>query len=181
MNSPVAIYAYGSLLVDPGEHLRERIVEGVCFPSPWPIEYARTSSSRGGAPTLTIHSKGAPVQGKLLVLDPAVTPKEAEQWLWEREGRPCRQAIKRTALGTYQCVFYCALAANIADEELTPDHLAELAVASVAREPERNGIRYLRECVGCGIHTPLTSAYVGAVLRRTRASDLVEAERMASS
>jgi len=37
----LAIYAYGSLLSDPGAKLAPHIVARIPQPSPWPIEYGR--------------------------------------------------------------------------------------------------------------------------------------------
>ena len=65
----VGILAYGSLLNDPGAELRNHIVRRIPQKTPWPVEYARSSESRGGGPTLVIHARGAPVDGAVLVLD----------------------------------------------------------------------------------------------------------------
>ena len=59
----LAIYAYGSLLSDPGEKLAPRIIARIPRLSPWPIEYARRAKLRGNGPTLVIHVSGAYVQG----------------------------------------------------------------------------------------------------------------------
>jgi hypothetical protein len=59
----VAIFAYGSLLSDPGEKIAPRIVARLSRPSPWPIEYARRAKLRGDGPTLVIHKSGGTVQG----------------------------------------------------------------------------------------------------------------------
>jgi hypothetical protein len=65
----LAIYAYGSLLSDPGEKIAPHIVARVPQSSPWPIEYARRARLRGDGPTLVLHKSGAVVRGQLLVLD----------------------------------------------------------------------------------------------------------------
>lgn len=67
--SNLAIYAYGSLLSDPGEKVAPHIVGRIPQPSPWPIEYARRAKLRGDGPTLVMHKSGAVVRGQLLVLD----------------------------------------------------------------------------------------------------------------
>lgn len=65
----VGILAYGSLLNDPGTELLPHVIDRIPVKTPWPVEYARSSESRGGGPTLVIHTSGAPVNGAVLVLD----------------------------------------------------------------------------------------------------------------
>jgi hypothetical protein len=71
-----AIFAYGSLLSDPGEKIAPHIVARITRPSPWPIEYARRAKLRGDGPTLVIHQAGGIVQGQILVLDISVDDVE---------------------------------------------------------------------------------------------------------
>ena len=63
-------------------------------------------------------------------------------------------------------------------EEINPESLAEFAIESVGRSPVRNAIRSLAQNIEQGIVTPLTFAYRDAILRRTGAVDLNEAERL---
>ena len=75
----IAILAFGSLIEDPGKelhpHIREHI-EGI--KTPFSIEFARSSSSRGGGPTLVpVNHGGSPVNAVLLALNPAVEISEA--------------------------------------------------------------------------------------------------------
>ena len=51
-------------------------------------------------------------------------------------------------------------------------------LAIFAYGPARNAIRYLAQNIEQGIVTPLTFAYRDAILRRTGAADLSEAERL---
>lgn len=70
----VGILAYGSLIDDPGDELAafiEGVVRGIC--TPFPIEFARQSSSGGDAPTLVPYSEGVPVRAAMLVLATTVT------------------------------------------------------------------------------------------------------------
>ena len=64
----IAILAFGSLIEDPGDELDERIrdrVEGV--ETPFSIEFARSSGTRGGGPTLIpVEDGGSPVDAMLL-------------------------------------------------------------------------------------------------------------------
>lgn len=175
----LAVFAYGSLLSDPGERIAARIIARVRCPSPWPIEYARRAKLRGDGPTLVIHQAGGIVQGKLLVLDIQISGLETlSEWLWEREGKPPRERIKRMQCNGFGCVLYCDLEPTLRDEELNPGSLARWAIESVRQSPARNAIRYLAQNIEQGIITPLTYAYQDAILRLTGAVDLMEAEKM---
>jgi cation transport regulator ChaC len=177
----LAIFAYGSLLSDPGEKIAARIIARVPYPSPWPIEYARRATMRGHGPTLVIHETGGIVQGQLLVLDlEAKALEELREWLWEREGRPPRERLKAMECGRFGCVLYCDLESTLRDEEINPDSLAAFAIASVRQSPARNAIRYLAQNIEQGIITPLTCTYHDAILRLTGTIDLREAEMIAA-
>ncbi len=58
----IGIFGYGSLLTDPGPDLGPHIVDRITQESPWPVEYARRSESRGGSATLVRHPKGAKIE-----------------------------------------------------------------------------------------------------------------------
>ena len=177
----VGIFGYGSLLAEPGPDIGRHIIDRISQRSPWPIEYARSSCGRGGAPTLVLHSSGGFVTGEILVLDIKDDQlNDAREWLRAREGWPPPSRIKVTALGGLRSVLCADLAANIPVPKLTADHLADLAIKSVAlaEDVERNGIRYLADNIERQIVTPLTDAYIDAVLRKTGARDLREAEKI---
>lgn len=175
----LAVFAYGSLLSDPGEQIAPHIITRIPCPSPWPIEYARRAKLRGNGPTLVIHQAGGIVQGKILVLDIRASGLDTlSKWLWEREGQPPRERIKRMECNGFGCVLYCDLEPTLRDEELEPGSLAAWAIESVHRSPMRNAIRYLAQNIEQGIITPLTHAYRDAILRRTGAVDLKEAEKI---
>ena len=53
--------------------------------TPFPVEYARFSTKRGGGPTLVPHESGSPVSAEILVLDDEVTVDQARDMLWRRE------------------------------------------------------------------------------------------------
>lgn len=176
--SNLGIYAYGSLLTDPGNKIAPHIIDRISCPSPWPIEYARRGKVRGYGPTLVIHRAGGTVQGKILVLDVQVNGiNEAREWLREREGNPPGQRVKEMEWDGFGRVLYCDLEATIGDADLNPESLAKFAVDSVHEKPDRNGIRYLANNIEQGVITPLTYAYRDAILRVARASDLWEAEK----
>jgi hypothetical protein len=69
----LAILAYGSLNGDPSEHLARVLTRRINAKTPFPVEYARLSGSRGGAPTLVPHVAGSAVAAKVLVLTERVT------------------------------------------------------------------------------------------------------------
>jgi hypothetical protein len=178
-HSNLAIFAYGSLLSEPGEKILPHIIARVTYPSPWPIEYARRAKLRGDGPTLSLHKTRRIVQGQLLVLDMQKSAlDELMEWLWEREGEPPRDRLKQIQRGGFGCVLYCDLASNLSDEEITAESLAQFAIESVRKIPMRNAIRYLAQNIEQGVVTPLTYAYRDAILRRTGAVDLTEAEKI---
>ena len=85
----IAILAFGSLIEDPGKEIGALIsdrIEGVA--TPFSIEFARSSGTRCGAPTLIpVDDGGSSVKAVLLVLDSAVGLQQAETLLWRRETR----------------------------------------------------------------------------------------------
>ncbi|MBC6491720.1 hypothetical protein BC349_11720 [Flavihumibacter stibioxidans] len=48
----IGILAYGSLIEDPGQMISDLIIKKISTVTPFPVEYARISSPRDGAPTL---------------------------------------------------------------------------------------------------------------------------------
>lgn len=169
----IGILAYGSLLTGPGQDLTPHIIDRIPQETPWPVEYARQSESRGGAPTLVRHPKGSKVKGQILVLDMKRSDElKAREWLRIREGRTAKQNIKAMELGGLRLVLYADLPANIPDDKLSAESLAEMAIASVGKLLERNGVSYLADNIDQGIGTPLTEAYQAAVLAKTATTDL---------
>lgn len=133
-------------------------------------------------------SGGCPVKAHILLLD--VVEQEAKDRLWRREidkigagGHYVHRAnpgpntliIDRYEdLGGVAVVLAARFAATIAP--LTAEHLAELAIASVASaQAGRDGITYLIDAKRNGITTPLSSVYEKEILRRTETDDLHEA------
>jgi hypothetical protein len=188
----VGILAFGSLIDEPGAGLGAVTVRRVALETPFPVEFARSSATRGGAPTLTrVSSGGASVPAVLLVLDEAVTVAAARALLYQRETRS-GEAIVPDGVdwieelpgfrATSTCL-YAALAANI-PPPLTGEKLAELALrsaASAAGADRRDGISYLAQQKRRGARTPLMPHYDRALLARTGARDLDEAWQRARS
>lgn len=182
---PVGILAFGSLIWDPG-CLAPHIVDYRDVLTPWPVEYARGSKTRLGAPTLVkVTTCGSIVNAEILVLD-VTNLDEATRILACREG--CRNhSIKRTneLEGEHRdlsAVLYTALGSNLKTSQMAPACLALRAMCSCRklkrqRKEDKNGIRYLAENIKSGVVTPLTCAYRQAILDACRVSTLEEAER----
>src|SRR5262249_46146732 len=142
----VGILAYGSLMDDPREEIRAVTVDITrdVF-TPFAVEFARSSRSRAGAPTLVpVTSGGAKIRG--LIYQVGVDERSASDVLYRREtnqvgsGRTYREPAphKRDAVrikrhpnfAGYDIVLSTSLQANI--QALTAEHLADLAIDSVA-------------------------------------------------
>ncbi len=178
----ICIFGYGSLVEDIGDELNPLIIKKIKFMSPFKVEYARKSSSRGNAPTLTTFSEGDFVEGKIIVLSLLNSKENLEKiknMLMEREHTHNENYIRITNLKEFESVLYCEFPSNIVpDSEL----LAKLAIKSVSNlklkeeDVDRNGIRYLFENINHGIITQLTKEYQQEILKQTRTSSLEEAE-----
>lgn len=198
--SSIAILAYGSLIEDPGKELKPlftRCIKPV--QTPFSVEFACSSGTRDGAPTLVpVDVGGATVGGVLLVLDATVDRAKAEDLLWRRETRnectdkpyprtsnpgPNSVLIKCVCnFAGFETVLYTWIAPNI--ERLSPDRLAELAICSARRSAgakRMDGISYLNSIIDAGISTPLSSKYEAAILEKTGAANLNDAYCMISS
>jgi hypothetical protein len=188
----VGILAFGSLLKDPGEEIRE-VMTGIKtgVETPFPVEFARASKERGGAPTLVPVARGQPVQGRILLLD--TSAEDAIDRLYRREINkvggtqryrpppnpgPKNVLIKRLeSFSDIDVVLYAELAANI--EDLSPANLARLAIESARRlDDRRDGISYLIDAKEHGIRTALSDAYEDEIKRQLGPQDLVEALRI---
>jgi hypothetical protein len=188
----VGILAYGSLIADPGVEIRPLIVRRIDTLTPFPVEYARFSSTRGGAPTAVPHSTGHRVKAKVLVLADMVSPGEARSLLWRREtrnegsGKAYRESQSANAVVVrdlpgfcgFEHVFHTDFNPEGKIAEPTPESLARAAIDSVGRvAPGKDGISYLIGLLAAGIETTLTSRYVAEILSRTGARDLAGALR----
>ena len=186
----IAILAYGSLIYEPGEELENCIVNRLGpILTPFKVEYARSSRTRGGAPTLApVDEGGFQVSAVLLVLSDATSEKEAKDMLWRREtsraqgsysppARPGPNSVLIKTLLNFGGIFlvlYPSIQANI-PSPLTGRKLACLAIAS-AQNPEvgkgKDGISYLLAAKSAGISTPLTQDYESAILELTGTNTL---------
>ncbi len=194
MTTGVAILAYGSLICDPGKKLQpliRRRIEGI--QTPFSLEFARSSRTRDGGPTLVpVKDGGSPVKGVVLVLDSSVERARAEDLLWRREtgNEAPRKRYRRPSkpgadtvliecvenLAGVELVLFTKIGSNI--KKLTPEHLADLAICSARREAgakRTDGISYLALAIKHGVKTPLLPEYRAAILRKTEAGNLEEA------
>jgi hypothetical protein len=188
----VGILAFGSIAEEPGTELAAAVTRRIGVETPFAVEFARSSRTRDGAPTLVpVSDGGAHVPATVLVLDDSVTVADAGAMLYRRETRRSHDmgAGSRAAwiaelagfAGTSTCL-YTALQPNI--QPLTADKLAELALRSAAAPAgaeRRDGISYLQQQKLRGIVTPLMPAYEEAVLARTGVGDLAGAWERARS
>lgn len=194
MTARLGLLAYGSLIDDPGAEIAASTVEilrlGVT--TPFPVEFARSSRTRAGAPTLVpVATGGALIPARVLVLRRGTSEPEARDMLWRREtGRkgqapvllsdPGRNDVIIDRLVDFHgipLVLHTKIAPNISP--LTPRRLAELAVRSArcgaVERRARDGISYLIAALRNGARTRLSGAYEREVLRLTGASQLAEA------
>ncbi len=193
----VGILAYGSLGDDPGEEIGPLVTEKIeNVETPFRVEFARTSRTRGGAPTLVPVSKGgARVEAKILVLEEYLSEDDAAGMLWRRETRrewsgeryepPFEPGVNEVMVRRLEnferldVVLYVEIGANITD--LTPRKLAELAIRSarskVGRE-KKDGITYLIGVKKNSVKTPLMPEYEGEILRLTGAETIERAHNM---
>ncbi|MBT2969645.1 MAG: hypothetical protein KME56_05885 [Candidatus Thiodiazotropha sp. (ex Ctena orbiculata)] len=192
--STIGILAYGSLIEDPGKEIKPIIQDrkdGIT--TPFSIEFARSSSTRDGAPTVVpVASGGNPVNATILVLESGISPDEAEDLLWRRETRkecsdkhytrpsaptPNKVIVERLRdFAEVDIVIYTKLGENITN--LTAEKLADLAIDSAKAQAGRDGkdgISYLISVKRQGISTPLMPDYENAVLQKTSTSNLEDA------
>lgn len=187
----IGIMAYGSLIDDPGDELGPLVTECIAdIQTPFSVEFARTSSTRDGAPTLVpVEQGGLPVEATILVLRDDVPLDHARNKLWRRETghdgdykRPARPTVNTVLVceisdvAGIDHVLYTRIGANI--PSLCGETLAELAIASAkadAGSHKRDGISYLLNAKRNGISTPLMGRYEAAILEKTGASSLEDA------
>jgi len=164
--------------------------------TPFPVEYARRSQSRAGAPTLVPMPTGcgASVKAVVLVLKKYTRKKKAMNFLYRRElhregdlkvfyddqsQRKKRDALIIESLKNHcglTVVYYAALKPTfikILDDNPSQDEkadvLAEAAIASVTQETykkELDGMQYLADNIEAGVITELTEDYRQALLEK---------------
>jgi hypothetical protein len=85
MSDMAGILAYGSLIGEPGAKIEPHITRRISCRTPFKVEFARTSRTRKGGPTLVPYENGSAVAAQILVVD--LSRKEATNRLYRRETR----------------------------------------------------------------------------------------------
>ncbi len=191
----VGIFAYGSVISDPGSEIAAVRVDSISADTPFKIEFGRSSGMRDGAPTLVpVQEGGAKVKAVVIVLAPSVSEREAADLLWRRETRkvgsgrrynppahPRANNVlvkKLTGFAGLDVVLYTDCPPSGKLKNPTPQQLAELAIAS-AKAPAgakgMDGISYLIAVKESNILTPLMPEYEKEILARTATTDLKQA------
>jgi hypothetical protein len=203
----IGILAYGSLLSNPGPEIRsvlDYVIPDVV--TPFPVEYARRSLSRTGAPTLVQVDFGNPVNGIILVLKDHVTSQNAKDMLYRRERhKESKMSLvyddekQRKKQGSVLIeylknfhriseVYYTQIESNFPEilskeisEEVKADLLADAAIKSINLDTYGkglDGIQYLADNIDAGVITSLTEVYRQALLQKAgKATDLDQARR----
>jgi hypothetical protein len=180
------LLAYGSLLWDPGGELADLLdfrSSSNLVETPFKVEFARSSRSRGGGPTLVpVATGGAHVVGKILLFTERLPVLKAQTLVWRRELRRAdgwydaeRNADHPDKVFVdaheelhedFDIVLAVRIPPNI--EPLNGDELARRAIHSAATEfglNRKDGISYLLGAKDVGIETPLRPDYESAILR----------------
>ncbi len=176
----IGILAYGSLISDPGPEILPLIINRIECITPFNVEYARSSKSRNGAPTLIPYMDGQPVSGQILVLD-STDIQHIKDILWRRETHKLTGSYKEgidfhnsnkvyiKVINNFHdipTVLYTSIGSNT---PVSIDNLSELAINSI------EGIKYLQDAKSCGIETKLSKEYELMVLEKTMTNNLQEA------
>jgi hypothetical protein len=190
----IGIIAYGSVINEPGTELLELIKEKhIDILTPFNIEFARKSSKRANAPTLTVvKTGGSSVRGAIFILRDGLSQYKVADLLWRREtrktetdehylaGGTVNSEIKIDTISSYlgfDALLYAAPLQNIPIPSASL--LADLAINSAYNqdiaEMHKDGISYLVDIISLKIVTPLMAQYEEEILKRTDSIDLVQA------
>lgn len=192
MKYKIGILAYGSLITDSGKEIEPLIIDKIDCKTPFKVEFARTSKSRDGAPTLIPYETGNQVKAVVLVLENSTDLAYAKSILWRRERHifddkdyleitnPSINQVEVKCISEFEnveTVIYTSLGKNI-DGELTAEKLSYLAIKSIlskAGEEKKDGIRYLNNSQNNSIITNLSKKYEQSILNITETKTLDEA------
>ncbi len=192
----IGILAYGSLINDPGEEISNLEINRIKCITPFRIEFARTSSTRNGAPTLIPSEKlniGNKVNGIIIVLNNETPVELAKSILWRRERHKVSEKEEynkpdkitknkviveelKNFMGV-ETVLYTSIGSNI-EEKITPKLLAKLAIDSFVKDFEsgKDGISYLLSAKENEIITELSLDYEKEILLKTGKESLQDAK-----
>jgi L-cysteine desulfidase len=192
MKYKIGILAYGSLITDSGKEIEPLIIDKINCKTPFKVEFARTSKSRNGAPTLIPYETGNEVNAVILVLENSTDLAYAKSILYRRERHifddkdyleitnPTINEIEVKCISEFENVekvIYTSLGKNI-EGELTAEKLSQLAIKSIlskAGEEKKDGIRYLNDSIKNSITTTLSKDYEQSILDYTETKTLEEA------
>ncbi|HRE76398.1 MAG TPA: hypothetical protein PLL09_01105 [Flavobacterium sp.] len=188
----IGILAYGSLIDNAGKEIAPIIIDRINCKTPFKVEFARTSSSRGGAPTLIPHETGNHVNAVILVLKNSTDLDYAKSILWRRErhkfdGKKYVNVINPTInqvevlsikdFEDVETVIYTSIRKNI-EEAIDAEKLSHLAIKSILSEAgneKKDGVRYLLDAKNNSIVTRLSGEYEQLILNKTKTETLEEA------
>jgi cation transport regulator ChaC len=190
----IGILAFGSLIDNPGQEISEIETERIVCETPFNVEFARTSSTRGNAPTLIpVEIGGQKVKAVIIVLNPETNIDTAKSILWRRElhkanrtenyihsdnPSPNKVVVKTwTDFMNVQTVLYTSIGCNIS-QPLTSELLADFSINSMltqAGQEEKDGLRYLLSAKRNGIVTTLSEDYENQILIKTETKSLEQA------
>ena len=194
-NFRLGILAYGSLIYDQGYEILEVTTNSpIKCETPFNVEYARKSKTRGYAPTLIpVNNGGSKVNAVILVLKDEIDVESAKSILARREKRDygrtaiyketvnpgVNQLVIKTLMNfmKVETVLYTSFGSNI-DQPITGEILADLAIQSILSEAgrdERDGVRYLLAAKLNEITTVLSEEYENQILSKTETKSLEEA------
>lgn len=193
----IGILAFGSLINNPGEEIKKLEFERIDCVTPFKVEFARISSSRGKAPTLIPvreHANGKKTKSKIIAINDTTSLEEAKSILWRREchitdksknfKEPEKPTSKNVLIGELEnfCnvekVIYTTFLPQDEYKDLTPEKLADFAIESIlskAGKEEKDGIRYLLSAKESGIETEYSKEYEELILSKTGTNSLREA------
>lgn len=193
----IGILAFGSLIDNPGEEIECIEIDRIDCQTPFNIEFARISNSRGKAPTLIPifdGSKGRKNKANIIILQDNTTLNKAKSILWRREchkhdkslqyNEPPNPSSKNVLIGEYdnlcgvEKVIYTYFLPQIEYRYLTPEKLANYAIKSILSDSGKNkkdGIRYLHSIKNHGIETEYSPMYEEYILQKTNTKSLQEA------
>ncbi len=190
----IGILAYGSLIDEPGPEIEPIIIKRISCTTPFKVEYARKSSTRGDGPTLIPNEDiGKKVNALILVLEDKTNIENAKSILYRRETRnvgtgklylhsesPSKNKVQVEIINNLEnveTVLYTKLGNNI-DVPLTAELLSDLAIASIltdAGNELKDGVRYLLVNKSNGIETELSDEYEKLILKKTESHSLEQA------
>ncbi|MCL3782710.1 hypothetical protein EMN47_20175 [Prolixibacteraceae bacterium JC049] len=193
----IGILAFGSLIDNPGEEIKEIEISRIECKTPFKVEFARISSSRDNAPTLipiSDGSKGRETNAQILVIDNETSLEDAKSILWRREchkkdktqkfNEPKNPTSRHVLIGELEnfCnidkVIYTKFLQQDEYQDMLPENLADFAIESImskAGREEKDGIRYLLSAKKYGIVTEYSEEYENYILSKTGTKTLSEA------